>query len=29
MDAAIADGDHWLNVTIGLDKVLAQREALS
>ena len=29
MDAAIADGDHWMNVTIGLDKVLAQREALS
>ncbi len=29
LDAAIADGDHWLNVTIGLDKVLAQREELS
>lgn len=28
LDAAIADGDHWLNVTIGLDKVLAQREEL-
>lgn len=29
LDAAIADGDHWLNITIGFDKVLQQRETLA
>lgn len=28
LDAAIADGDHWLNLTIGFDKVLKQRDAM-
>ncbi len=29
LDAAIADGDHWLNITIGFDKLLQLRESLT
>lgn len=28
LDAAIADGDHWLNLMIGLDKILSNRPVL-
>lgn len=28
LDAAIADGDHWLNLMIGFDKVLQQRDTI-
>lgn len=28
LDAAIADGDHWLNLMIGFDKILSNRAVL-